>query len=198
MGDLIAEVYGYQVARQLIWMAIFCQIFFALTCATMAGLPSTHNWAHQEAYTQFLTRLPRVAVASSLAIIAGAFINAYAISKWKILLRGKYFWLRSLGASMIGELIFTVVSYTTEFFGIISTSNFLHLMAISYVIKLVINPILVFPLTFAVYALKQLEGVDVYDYDTNFTPFRLGTDSTNNVTVLSTKNMTSPRMEQVQ
>lgn len=145
VGDVIAEVYGYKVARQIIWMAILCQFVFAFACTGLIAFQSPSGWLHQEAYDQVLGKLPRVALASFLAILCGAFINAYAISKWKILLRGKYFWLRSLGASAVGELIFTIVAYLTEFLGVVPLANLLHLMIISYVIKLIFNPILVIP-----------------------------------------------------
>jgi uncharacterized integral membrane protein (TIGR00697 family) len=101
LGDVIAEVYGYKAARHVIWMAIICQFIFALSCAILISFDSPDGWANQGAYNQVLGKLPRVAFASFFAIVSGAFINAYAISKWKILLHGKYFWLRSLGASAV-------------------------------------------------------------------------------------------------
>jgi uncharacterized integral membrane protein (TIGR00697 family) len=119
MGDIIAEVYGYKIARRIIFIAIICQFIFAFVCGGLISLHAPFGWAHQQAYDQVLGKLPRVAFASFLAIMTGAIINVYAISKWKILLRGKYFWLRSLGASVIGELVFTVIAYSTEFFDVV-------------------------------------------------------------------------------
>ena len=176
MGDVIAEVYGYKIARQIIWIAIICQFIFAFACAGLIALPASSGWTHKEAYDQVLGKLPRVAIASFLAIVSGAFINAYAISKWKILLFGKYFWLRSLGASAVGELVFTIVAYLTEFLGVVPISILLHLMIASYVIKLILNPILVVPSLFVVSALKKMEGVDIYDFGTNFNPFKMNID----------------------
>jgi uncharacterized integral membrane protein (TIGR00697 family) len=173
MGDVIAEVYGYKVARHVIWMALICQFIFAFACATLITLHAPSGWSHQEAYNQVLGKLPRVALASFLAIVSGAFINAYAISKWKILLRGKYFWLRSLVASSVGELVFTVVAYLTEFLGVTPLPDLLHLMIISYAIKLLLNPILVIPSSIAAFILKRLDNVDAYDFSTNFNPFKM-------------------------
>jgi len=176
IGDVIAEVYGYKVARQMIWIAIICQFLFAFVCAGMISFAAPLGWSHQEAYDQVLGKLPRVALASFLAIVVGAFANAYAISKWKILLRGKYFWLRSLGASAVGELIFTVVAYLIEFLGVVSLSQLLHLTIISYVVKLILNPILVLPSSFTAFVLKKFEGIDAYDIGINFNPFKLSVD----------------------
>lgn len=174
LGDIIAEVYGYKIARHIIWMAIVCQFIFAFFCVVLITFHAPAGWPHQEAYEQVLGKLPRVALASFLAIVCGGFINAYAISKWKILLNGKYFWLRSLAASSIGELVFTMIAYVTEFFGVTSFSNLVHLMLISYVIKLILNPVLILPSMFVAFLLKRLEKVDTYDYDTNFNPFKAG------------------------
>lgn len=174
ISDVIAEVYGYKIARQMIWLAIICQFLFAFVCAGLISVSSPLGWSHQEAYDQILGKLPRVALASFLAIVIGAFLNAYAISKWKILLHGKYFWLRSLGASSVGELVFTVVAYLVEFLGVVPFSQLLHLMVISYVVKLVLNPILVVPSSFAAFLLKKVEGIDIYDIGINFNPFQLG------------------------
>ena len=176
LGDVITEVYGYKIAKHIIWMAIFCQFIFSFACAGLIAFHSPSEWAYQEAYNQVLGKLPRVALASFLAIVSGAFINAYTISKWKILLQGKYFWLRSLGASVIGELTFTVVAYLIEFSGVVPLSNLLHLMVISFAIKLFFNPLLIIPSIFLVFKLKQLEGVDVYDFRTNFNPFKMSLD----------------------
>ena len=178
MGDVIAEVYGYKVARHVIWMAIICQFIFAFACASLIALHAPSGWPNQDAYNQVLGKLPRVALASFLAIMAGAFINVYAVSKWKILLKGKYFWLRSVGASTVGELVFTLIAYLTEFLGVIPLSKLLGLMTISYVIKLILNPILAIPSMFIALILKKLEGIDVYDHHTNFNPFKLNLEET--------------------
>lgn len=179
IGDIIAEVYGYKIARHVIWIAIICQFIFSFICIALISFHSSPDWGDQEAYNYVFGKLPRVAFASFLAIISGAFVNAYALSKWKILLCGKYFWLRSLGASAIGEFIFTAVAYFSEFFGVTSLLDLLKLMTISYVIKLILNPILVIPSTIAVFVLKKLENTDVYDHNTNFNPFKISLEENN-------------------
>lgn len=175
LGDLITEVYGYRVARHAIWMAIICQFVFAALCVIALGFNSPPDWiTGQEAYDQVLGNLPRVTMASFLAILGGAFFNAYALSKWKILLKGKYFWLRSFGASVIGELFFTIIAYSIEFIGVVPMSKLLELMLISFVAKLIFTPIFVIPSMFAAFALKRIEGTDAHDYNVNFNPFKIG------------------------
>lgn len=177
LSDIITEVYGYQVTKRLIWIALICQFMFAFLCGGFVHLDSPPNWSNQAAYIQVLGKLPRVAIASFLAILFGAFLNAYAITKWKILLRGKYFWLRCLGATAVGEFVFTLVALVTEFWGVTSTSNLLHLLAISYGTKLLMDPLLIYPASLLATWIKNSEGIDIYDYNTNFNPFNLLSDN---------------------
>jgi uncharacterized integral membrane protein (TIGR00697 family) len=144
-GDIIAEIYGYKTARNLIWMAILGQFIFAFLCWSFALVDSPDILQNQEAYEEILTRIPRVAFASFLAIALGGILNAYAINKWKILLHGKYFLLRSFGASAIGELTFTICAYMVKFAGITPISKIIELITISYIFKLIINPFLIIP-----------------------------------------------------
>jgi len=173
IGDVIAEVYGYKVAKNVVWAALFCQFFFALICVIFVNLPSPPSWPQQALYSQLFNKLPRVTLSSFFAITCGAFINAYAISKWKILLRGKYFWLRSLAASSVGELVFIVIAYLAEFLGVVPLMNIIHLIAVGYLVKLIINPLLVFPSAMLANFLKRHEGIDVYDNDVNYNPLSI-------------------------
>lgn len=173
LGTLVAETYGYRVARHLIWMAILCQFMFALMVTLLVHVHSP-DWVNQAAYDQIFGRLPRVTLASFLAILCGAFANAYSLAKYKLLLRGNSFWLRSLKSSAIGELVFTIIAYLTEFTGILPMSHILQLMAVSFLVKLALSVVLVVPCVVISHWLKQVEGVDIYDYHTNFNPFSLG------------------------
>lgn len=160
VGDIIAEIYGYKIAKKIIWLSIIFQFAFAIICALFAYIPSARDvLQNEQAYKEVLSGLPRVAMASFLAIMTGGIFNAYAINKWRILLKGKYFGLRSLGASSIGELIFTIFAYMFEFFGKTSTGNIIELITVSYLIKLIINPILIIPVTIVTELIKRSEGI---------------------------------------
>jgi uncharacterized integral membrane protein (TIGR00697 family) len=161
-GDIIAEIYGYKMARNLVWIAIFCQFIFAFICSSFAGIVSPDILQHQRAYEEILSGFPRVAFASFLAILLGGIFNAYVLTKWKILLDGKYFALRSIGASAIGELIFTICAYIVEFAGMTPISKIIELMAISYLVKLIINPILLIPASILTKFIKYHENISVY------------------------------------
>ena len=183
-GDIIAEVYGYQIAKQVIWIVLICQFIFAGVCSSLIFLPSPSGWPLQGAYDHVLGNLPRVTLASFIAITCGSFVNAYAISRWKVLLQGKYFWMRSLGASIVGETIFTLLAFSIEFFGIVPFNNVIHLVMISLLAKIIISPILLLPSAFVTALIKTVEGVEIFDKHIEFNPFKTRSSNYSNDPVL--------------
>lgn len=173
MTDIVAEVYGYQIARRLIWSGIACGLLFTVICVTLINLPSPETWPYQPAYDQVLGKLTRVFIGSVAGVIIGAFTNTYLITKWKILIHGKYFWLRSIGSSVTGQLAFTLITLLCDLFGLLTFHQITQLIMISFTIKLILTPLFVLPSSIIVYYLKKLENIDIYDYKTNFNPFKL-------------------------
>lgn len=170
--DIVAEVYGYHLVRKLIWSGIICGLLFTIVCAVLIQLPSPSLWPHQHSYDQVLGKLPRILVGYVAGVMTGAFINTYLITKWKILTHGKYFWLRSVGSSMTGQLVFTIVTITFDLLGILSFADIIKLILISMTIKLIVTPLLAVPSSMVVYYLKKFERIDIYDYHTDFNPFK--------------------------
>jgi queuosine precursor transporter len=173
IGDVISEVYGYDIAKKIIWAALIFQFIFAILCVLLIKLPSPVTWAYQSAYHQVLGSLPRIVCSSFIAIASGVFINSYYVSKWKVLLNGRFFWLRSLGASMIGEAIFITIALSMEFIGVVPWQTLVKLIIVSFMIKLVINPIFAIPSSILAAILKRIEKIDIYDHDIEFNPFKI-------------------------
>lgn len=156
-GDIIAEIYGYQCSKNIIWSALICQFILSFSCALMIKLPSPLWWHYQGAYDQVLGKLPRIAISSFIGISISALINAKLLTKWKILLYGRHFWLRSFFASAIGEFIFVIIAISMEFYGVTSLNTILKLILTSYLLKLFINLIMVIPASFITIAIKNIE-----------------------------------------
>lgn len=173
MTDIIAEVYGYQIARRLIWSGIACGFLFTIICVTLINFPAPETWPYQPAYDQVLGKLVRVFIGSVAGVIIGAFTNTYLITKWKILIHGKYFWLRCIGSSAIGQLAFTIITLSWDLFNVLPFNQITQLILISFTIKLVLTALFAIPSSIFVYYLKKLEHIDIYDYKTNFNPFKL-------------------------
>lgn len=167
--DIISERYGYPVAKRMVFCGLGSQLIFALVCGFLITLPSPSFWHFQNAYDQVLGKSIRIFCGSFLGTFLGMLINLKLISKWKILIKGKYFWIRSLGSSAIGQLIFTVVTISYDMFGIQSAKTIISIITTSYIIKFIFTIVVATPAAFIVAFLK------IYDkspsYEINVNPF---------------------------
>lgn len=173
LSDIIAENYGYRVARKIVWFGFICQTTFALTCSLLLQIPSPDLAAKQMAYITVLGSMLRTCSSAFVAYVTGGFINIYLISKWKVLLSGRYFWLRSLGASTISELIFTTLAVFLIQLGKLPLSQIIAIIGVSYSLKVIYAIILAYPANLLVNFIKKHDGIDVYDKNINYNPFRL-------------------------
>lgn len=177
IGDMIAEIYGYQFARQVIWYCLACQVVFTFVITLLISLPSPNYWHFQESYNVVLGGLTRQVIASTCGILLGGFVNAYIISKSKILMHGKHFWLRNLIATAIGEGVVCIVAYTILFHSKYPLSHLVHFMLSAWSYKCFYAILMVLPVALIVDIIKRKEGFDIYDYNVNYNPFSLSVGS---------------------
>ena len=172
-GDILTEVYGYARSRRIIWTGFACILFMALLYWIVGLLPPAPTWQNQTAYNAILGIVPRIVFASLIAYWAGEFSNSYVLSKMKIWTAGKYLWMRTIGSTLVGEGIDTVLFVGIAFLGILPTST-LAIAALSGYLFKVLYEILATPITYRiVHYLKRAEGCDHFDYRTKFNPFKL-------------------------
>jgi queuosine precursor transporter len=170
-GDIITEVYGYRRSRRVIWIGFLCAAFMAITFVMVQHLPSATGWELQSAYEQILGFVPRIIIASMIAYFAGEFTNSYILAKLKIFTKGKYLWTRTIGSTVVGEAIDTILFCTIAFFGVIPNSLLIAVIVSNYIFKCLVE-IIFTPITYKIVKfLKTKEGVDYYDYKTDFNPF---------------------------
>lgn len=174
--DIVAEVYGYNLARKLVWSGLLCSFIFTFICASLIKLPSPLSWHYQIYYDHILGSLPRIYLGSVVGFFTGSFVNAYLIVKWKALTRGKYFAFRSIGSSGIGQLAFTIVTIFIDLIHVVPVSQILEIITVSFSIKIMITPILAFPSSLITLYIKKLEGIDVYDHNISYNPFKVISD----------------------
>lgn len=172
-GDVLVEVYGYARSRRVIWMGFGFNLFAALLFAIIVALPPSPEWQMQEAFATILGQTPRIVVGSLLAFWCGEFVNSYVMAKMKILTCGQYLWTRTIGSTMVGQAVDTVLFQTIAFAGVWETPLLLRVILWNYTAK-VLYEALATPITYAVVGfLKRAEQEDYYDYDTDFNPFTL-------------------------
>ena len=171
-GDVLTEVYGYTRSRKIIWTGFICLIFMSLVYWLVGLLPPAPGWNNQDAYNSILGIVPRIVFASIVAYFVGEFSNSFVLAKLKILTSGKHLWIRTIGSTIVGEGIDTTLFVTIAFLGVIP-SNLLLLAIISGYGFKVIYEVIATPITYVfVRKLKEAEGIDTFDYNTNFNPFR--------------------------
>ena len=172
-GDVLTEVYGYGAARRVIWLGFACNLL-TVVAIYIAGLATPAPfWQSQAAYNTILGFTPRLLLASFAAYLVGEFTNSFILAKLKIATRGRWLWTRTIGSTLIGEGFDTVIFITIAFWGIIPSSMLLTTILTQWIFK-VAYEIIATPFTYLVVGfLKRKEGIDTYDYRTNFSPILL-------------------------
>lgn len=178
LGDVLTEVYGYARARRCIWAGFGATLFMALMSWVVVALPPAPDWGGQAAYESVFGQVPRIVFASVCAFWAGEFANSLVLARMKVWTEGKYLWTRTIGSTVVGQGIDSLIFYPLAFWGAPDwpVQAMLAVMASQFVLKVSWEALLT-PVTYAVVGwLKAKEGVDVYDAHTDFTPFRTRLD----------------------
>jgi uncharacterized integral membrane protein (TIGR00697 family) len=169
-GDVLTEVYGYRQARRVIWLGFLCNLLTVLAIWLGQILPAAPFWKKQDAYEHILGYTPRLLAASFLAYLVGEFANAFVLAKLKIATRGRWLWTRTIGSTLVGQGLDSLVFVTLAFLGTIPLANMASVIITQWLVKTAYEAA-VTPLTYGVVRmLKHQEGVDVYDYNTRFNP----------------------------
>jgi uncharacterized integral membrane protein (TIGR00697 family) len=171
IGDVMTEVYGYARARRCIWAGFGGMVFMALMAFVVVALPPADSWTGQAAYEQVFGQVPRIVFASIAAFWVGEFVNSYVLARMKIWTRGKHLWTRTIGSTIAGEGVDSLIFYPLAFYGVWENHTLLIVLLTQWGLKVAWEAVLT-PVTYlAVGFLKRREGIDVYDDGTDFTPF---------------------------
>jgi uncharacterized integral membrane protein (TIGR00697 family) len=178
-GDVLTEVYGYARARKVVWIGMACNIIMAVVFMIVGALPSAGAWHNQSAYDAILGQTPRIVLASIIGYFAGEFSNSFILAKVKLVTKGKFLWIRTIGSTLFGELVDTLLFISIAFWGILPPPVIMSLIISNYIVKVGIE-VLFTPVTYIVVNfLKKAENEDYYDKKTNFNPFKLSYRETN-------------------
>jgi len=170
IGDVLTEVYGYRIARRVIWLGFACNLIFVIFAWVGQLLPPDPLWEGQEAYESILGYTPRLLIASFLGYFAGEFANSFILAKMKIFTKGRWLWSRTIGSTIVGQGVDSAIFIVGAYFG---ASFFSPLIILYHWLAKTIIEAVATPATYSVVNyLKRKEGVDSYDRRTNFNPFR--------------------------
>ena len=172
-GDVLTEVWGYRVARMVIWTGFFANIVVVLFIAAAIAIPADPHYTDQAAYARVLGESPRLVLASLTAYLLGEFLNAFVLARLKVATSGRFLWTRTIGSTLVGQGVDSAVFISLAFAGIQPWSVLIVIIRDVWVVK-VLYEVIATPITYAlVTALKRVEGVDTYDRDTKFAPIPL-------------------------
>ena len=182
LDDIIAEIYGYRITQSVILTGFMAQTLFVIICQLVLLAPHPIFFNEQASYNYVLgLSLLRINVSGFVAYIIANLVNSYILSRWKVLLKGRYFWLRSLGASTFSEALYSLIAILMMEIGSIPSNSILRVVAISFSIKVLYGIVLAGPANLLVNYLKNITGIDVYDFPKKFTPFKYSKDNQGSV-----------------
>ncbi|MEM6446607.1 MAG: queuosine precursor transporter [Cyanobacteria bacterium P01_D01_bin.123] len=170
-GDILTEVYGYNRSRKVIWLGFISALLMSVTFIAVGALPPAADWPHQESYQAILGLTPRIVVASLIAFFAGEFSNSFTLARLKVMTQGRLLWVRTIGSTLVGQLIDTLLFVAIAFAGLFPNDVIVAIVISNYVFKCGVEALFT-PFTYWISGwLKQQEQVDHYDIGTNFNPF---------------------------
>lgn len=174
-GDILTEVYGYARARKVVWAGFGALIFMSLMSWVVVTLPPAEGWPNQAAYESVFGSTPRIVLASIVGFWAGELTNSFTLAKMKVWTSGRMLWARTIGSTVAGEMVDSLLFYPIAFWGSWSPELVFQVMATNYLLKVLWEVVLT-PFTYVVVgALKRAEQEDYYDRGTDFNPFTLKT-----------------------
>ena len=196
IGDVLTEIYGFARARRVIWTGFAAMIFLAFMSYVVVALPPYDGWSCaasgfdgqgplvareganvptgqicQETYVSVFGNAWRIVVASIVAFWAGEFVNSYVMAKMKVWTKGKALWSRTIGSTFVGQGVDSLIFYPIAFYGIWTTELVITVMITNWALKVAWEAALTPVTYFVVNKLKKAEGVDLFDTETNFSPF---------------------------
>ena len=178
-GDILTEVYGYKKSRRVIWAGFFCLALTAGVFALVKVMPGEATWqayAGDEAYLAILGGMSSggIVLASLAGYWSGEFSNSFVLARMKVLTGGRWLWTRTIGSTLVGELVDTVVFVlVASLFGVFPWSLFMTLFITNYLFKCGIEALMTPATYFVVSKLKKAEKEDFYDRETDFNPFKV-------------------------
>ena len=169
-SDILTEVYGYARARSVLWTVVITSILAGLLYQLVVYLPPAPGFDANDAFTRVLGQVPRILFGGWIAVFAGEISNNYVMAKVKILMHGSYLWVRTIGSTIVGQFINTVIFYIIGLYVVIPTELLFQSILTGWLLKVLVEAIFT-PVTYYVVGkLKKLENEDYYDYETDFNP----------------------------
>ena len=171
IDNIIAEIYGFKITRSVIFCGIAAQTLFVLLCQLVLNSPHPMFFHNNQIYDQILGwSLLRIHISGCVAYLLAILFNTKILTQWKVLLKGRKFWLRSLGSCTVSELLYSFIAILLMEIQSIPISYVFKVVAFSYLIKMIYNVVFLVPAQVLANYIRHITGIDVYDFNHKFTP----------------------------
>ncbi len=176
VGDILTEVYGYRLARRVIWLGFLCNLIAVIAIWVGQLLPPASAWGEQQAYESILGYVPQALFASFVAYLVGEFSNSFVLAKMKIKTKGRWLWTRTIGSTVVAQALDAAIFIPLVYIGRFDLS-FIVMASLTHWLAKVGYETIATPLTYVVVNyLKRKEAIDTYDYETKFNPFSISVE----------------------
>ena len=173
INDCVCEVWGYRKTRMLIWLGFFMNFLFVVFAAICDAIPGAPYWDNDAGFHAIFGLAPRITVASFVAFVVGSFANAYVMSRMKVSSQGRYFSLRAIMSTILGETADSLIFFPLALGGVVPNSE-LPVLILSQIVLKTLYEILILPVTIQVVRFtKRHEGIDEYDKNINYNIFSI-------------------------
>ncbi|MFA7421979.1 MAG: queuosine precursor transporter [Melioribacteraceae bacterium] len=170
-ADILTEVYGYARARSVVWTVFFSSVIAGLLYSLVVYLPPATGFDANDAYARVLGSVPRILLGGWIAVWVGGMLNDFVLAKMKVWTNGKYLWTRTIGSTVVGEFVNTVLFYMIALYAVLPNNLLFASIISGWLIKVAVEVVLTPWTYYVIRKLKNLEDEDYYDRDTNFNPF---------------------------
>jgi len=171
VNDVLTEVYGFKKAKSVIWWGFISLAFMTLTYHLATIIKPAGFWQDQAAFEAIFSVVPRIALGSLIAFVVGSFLNSIVLSKMKIWMQGKQLWMRTIGSTIVGEGVDSIIFNIVAFAGIFAFNDLITIIWSGFLLK-TLYEVVATPLTYIVVGfLKRKEEEDAYDTGVNYNPF---------------------------
>ena len=174
LGDVTAEIYGWNIGMKMVWGGLFCEGIFAILILVVINMPFFHGIGEYQAeYKDILGGLWLFVVAGIISNAIAGLLNVFFISKFKVLWSGRAFWVRSILSTCISEFILIFITVMIAFVPAIHFKATMHVFMDAYFLEIIYSIIFAIPAQYLVRLLTRVEHIDVYDYNVNYNPFKI-------------------------
>ena len=176
INDCLTEVYGYKNAQRVIWIGFGMCLLVTLASLIVTNLPAPifdDSREIADSFDRIFGFVPRSMAGSLLAFVCGSTVNAWVMSRMKVATKGKGFGWRAIASSLAGELADSAVFMPIAFAGILPAKMILMLTLTQVTAKILYELVILPVTTIVVRKLKAYEGIDTYDENISYNPFKL-------------------------